>query len=391
MNIDDYENVSLGKSSPWPLGQFLRIEPQTTHRTPKMARVALVLLTLALLASLTAIILLYFQVETCTNCEKAQWKTCLDNITTMTSEIQMLRSLLENTRTQTLETEKTRNGLEDVTVPSVVLEKLKGHLETMTLFPVSIHQWQTRNSAEEDLHGGGRTVWEEGNLHFGRVTEPPGSPFKEAQESGGVTETSGVHVKMLPATAEVQTDVKMLKDLLETINASYIAVRDEYRTILTLSSKGWQFHRGNLYYFSPKKTSWHEAEKFCVSLGSHLTSVTSVEEQEFLFKRTRGVPHWIGLTNSDTEDNWQWVDGTPYDKAISRRFWIRGHPQSWKMGDKCVEMRVKTLRSWNDRDCQGLLQGICKKVLKRFEEDLDVAQGAGFESDASGPSSERGE
>ncbi|XP_036608954.1 C-type lectin domain family 4 member K-like [Trichosurus vulpecula] len=369
MNIDDYENVSLGKPSPWPLGQFLRVEPHPTHRTARMAQVALVLLTLALLASLAAIIILYFQVEACTGSEKAQRKAYLDNITTLTSEMQMLRSHLENPRVQVLETKKTRSGLEDVTASSAVTEGLRGYLETITVLPVSTHQVQTRASGVTPGTPEGHV---EEDLKLGRVTEPPGGPIKEALELGGIPETPGIHVEKVLASADILADVKMLKDLLETVNASYMAVRDEYRTILTLLSKGWKFYNGNLYYFSQKSTSWNEAEKFCVSWGSHLTSVASEEEQEFLIRRAKGMPYWIGLTSLGTQGSWHWVDGTPY-KTDSRRFWMGGQPQPWNVRGKCVEMRVKALKSWKDRDCQAHLQGLCKKALERFEEDPDVS------------------
>uniref|UniRef100_A0A4X2JUG7 C-type lectin domain-containing protein n=2 Tax=Vombatus ursinus TaxID=29139 RepID=A0A4X2JUG7_VOMUR len=368
MNIDDYENVSLGKSSPWPLGQFLRIEPRPAHRTPRMARVALVLLTLALLASFTAIIILYFQVETCTGSEEAQRKAYLDNITTLTSEMQMLRSHLENPRVQMLETKKTKSGLENVTASNAVMEGLKGYLETITVLPVSTHQALNRASGVDPETPEGPT---EEDLELGRVTEPPGRPTKEALEFGGITETPGAHGEKVSATVEGQTVVKMLEDLLEAVNASYIAVRDEYRTVLILLSKGWKFYNGNLYYFSQKRTSWYEAEKFCVSQGSHLTSVASEEEQEFLIRRAKGISYWIGLTSLGTESSWHWVDGTPY-KETNSRFWIKGQPQPWKMRGKCVEMQVKGLSSWKESDCQSHLRGLCKRALERFEEDPDV-------------------
>lgn len=49
--------------------------------------------------------------------------------------------------------------------------------------------------------------------------------------------------------------------------------------VLRAYMEGWKFYRGNLYYFSEDKKSWHQAEQFCVSQGTHLASVTSGEEQ----------------------------------------------------------------------------------------------------------------
>lgn len=49
--------------------------------------------------------------------------------------------------------------------------------------------------------------------------------------------------------------------------------------LLQLILHGWKVYSSNLYYISNDKKSWHEAEKFCVSNGAHLVSVTSAEEQ----------------------------------------------------------------------------------------------------------------
>lgn len=49
--------------------------------------------------------------------------------------------------------------------------------------------------------------------------------------------------------------------------------------LLHLILQGWEAHGASLYYFSHVKKSWHEAERFCVSQGAHLASVTSEEEQ----------------------------------------------------------------------------------------------------------------
>lgn len=49
--------------------------------------------------------------------------------------------------------------------------------------------------------------------------------------------------------------------------------------VLTKLFRGWRFHGGNLYFFSQEKKPWDEAERFCVSQDSHLTSVSSQVEQ----------------------------------------------------------------------------------------------------------------
>ncbi|XP_065454489.1 C-type lectin domain family 4 member K-like isoform X1 [Chrysemys picta bellii] len=108
---------------------------------------------------------------------------------------------------------------------------------------------------------------------------------------------------------EAQAGVRMLKAQLGNVSAAYGeiqirsdgaargAVQDGCSEVLTKVSRGWRFYGGNFYYFSQEKKSWDEAERFCVSQDSHLTSVSSQAEQEFLSKETKGEDHWIGLTD----------------------------------------------------------------------------------------------
>ncbi|XP_030421283.1 C-type lectin domain family 4 member K-like isoform X2 [Gopherus evgoodei] len=133
---------------------------------------------------------------------------------------------------------------------------------------------------------------------------------------------------------EAQAGVRLLKAQLGNVSAAYgeiqirldicaarAAVKDCCSDVLTKLSRGWRFYGGNLYYFSKGKKSWDASERFCVSQHSHLTSVSSQVEQEFLSSETKGEDHWIGLTDRETEGSWRWVDGTEY-RADASRGWI---------------------------------------------------------------------
>ncbi|XP_065261832.1 C-type lectin domain family 4 member K-like [Emys orbicularis] len=90
---------------------------------------------------------------------------------------------------------------------------------------------------------------------------------------------------------EAQAGVRMLKAQLGNVSAAYReiqihldgaargAVQDGCSDVLTKLPRGWRFYGGNFYYFSQRRKSWDEAEQFCVSQDSHLTSVSSQSEQ----------------------------------------------------------------------------------------------------------------
>ncbi|XP_025904715.1 C-type lectin domain family 4 member K-like [Nothoprocta perdicaria] len=84
------------------------------------------------------------------------------------------------------------------------------------------------------------------------------------------------------------------------------------KELLQRLSSGWKYHDGKIYYFSSDRKPWQDAEDFCVSKRSHLVSVTSAAEQEFLAQEAGKEFYWIGLTESGTEGSWRWVDGTEY-------------------------------------------------------------------------------
>nr|XP_042701943.1 C-type lectin domain family 4 member F-like [Chrysemys picta bellii] len=150
----------------------------------------------------------------------------------------------------------------------------------------------------------------------------------------------------------------MLKAQLGNVSAARGAVQDGCSEVLTKLPRGWRFYGGNFYYFSQEKKSWDEAERLCVSQDSHLTSVSSQAEQEFLSNETQGKGRWIGLTNRGTEGSWRWVDGTEYRADASRGFWAPNVPNNYD----CVHTEPSKRNLWNDNKCTRHFRWICKQA-----------------------------
>ncbi|XP_039398000.1 C-type lectin domain family 4 member F-like [Mauremys reevesii] len=177
---------------------------------------------------------------------------------------------------------------------------------------------------------------------------------------------------------EAQAGVRMLKAQLGNVSAAYGEIQIRLDNVsaaraslllgylLTKLSRGWTFFSGNFYYLSHEKKPWDEAERFCVSQDSHLTSVSSQAEQEFLSNETKGQDHWIGLTDRETEGSWRWADGTEYRADASRGFWEENQPDNWDQGtggrEDCVEIRTMELKWWNDANCTLPSRWICKQA-----------------------------
>nr|XP_020856723.1 C-type lectin domain family 4 member K-like [Phascolarctos cinereus] len=236
------------------------------------------------------------------------------------AEIQMLKKGLENASAQThMANRNLKNGSDEI-------KKLKKDLESTNAL----------NSEVQRLRRGLEKANEEIQKIMGRLVN----------------------------TSSLNAAVQDLKEQVENLTAQQCqqGPRDPSTlgSLLQLIIQGWHFYEGKAYYFSDTKMTWEEAEHFCVAHNSHLASVTSDGEQEFLSKRTNGVYHWIGLTDKNTEGTWQWVDGTPYNE--SQAFWNKNQPDNWHyekgLKEDCVHTQVK----WNDMLCDQPYPWICQKV-----------------------------
>ncbi|XP_028919662.1 C-type lectin domain family 4 member K-like isoform X2 [Ornithorhynchus anatinus] len=162
----------------------------------------------------------------------------------------------------------------------------------------------------------------------------------------------------------LKSEMEKLQGHLETTRASLTTLKEQYGNFVKKISQNWRFHAGNLYFFSMDSRTWGEAEKFCVSEDSHLASVTSVEEQTFLFSTPNQVRHWIGLSDQVVEGQWRWTDGTIYSDAENKRFWKENEPNNQGNAEHCVHLWEKAEKSWNDERCERNFQFICKWVPK---------------------------
>lgn len=71
---------------------------------------------------------------------------------------------------------------------------------------------------------------------------------------------------------------------------------------------------GRSVYFNDHKyqvfetyMTWQEAKEYCESLGGHLATITSAEEQSVL--NNFDGNYWLGGTDSGSEGNWRWITG----------------------------------------------------------------------------------
>jgi len=105
------------------------------------------------------------------------------------------------------------------------------------------------------------------------------------------------------------------------------------------------------YLYVASKASWTDAETSCNTLGGHLASSLSQEENSFLGDSVlRYTNVWIGGTS--TGGSWAWSDQQPWDY------------ENWKTGEPtgdCAYFSWETSK-WSAYDCPFQLSYVCKFI-----------------------------
>ncbi|XP_062856759.1 aggrecan core protein [Trichomycterus rosablanca] len=121
---------------------------------------------------------------------------------------------------------------------------------------------------------------------------------------------------------------------------------------------GWEEFKGSCYiHFSERKT-WESAEQHCQELDSHLVSITSQEEQDFVNNKVADY-QWIGLNDRDKQNEFHWTDESP----MAYTNWRPNQPDNYFNHDEdCVVMVWHANGQWNDVPCNYNLPFTCKST-----------------------------
>ncbi|XP_053273866.1 CD209 antigen-like protein B isoform X9 [Pleuronectes platessa] len=126
-----------------------------------------------------------------------------------------------------------------------------------------------------------------------------------------------------------------------------------------LKTFGWVYFRSSFYFISSDTKSWGDSRDDCLQKGADLVIINSKEENEFTRQFRRSF--WIGLTDTETEGTWKWVDGT----LLSTSYWHPGEPNSYFSTDEdCGETKFNEVEdNWNDEKCHWRKFWICEKSV----------------------------
>lgn len=104
--------------------------------------------------------------------------------------------------------------------------------------------------------------------------------------------------------------------------------------------------------------SWNSAQAAAEGKGGYLATITSAEENQFVFNLTVNTPGawhqagwwigpWLGGSDAASEGNWQWVTGEPWVYTN----WLSGQPDNWEDEDYLMFWGSGSIMpTWNDGD-----------------------------------------
>ncbi|XP_052062584.1 macrophage mannose receptor 1-like [Mytilus californianus] len=157
-----------------------------------------------------------------------------------------------------------------------------------------------------------------------------------------------------------------------TLEKSYICEypREGYTTPTTTTTTvapvfcppSWLGFNGYCYktiYKSADQRTWMKSRDFCRERGADLASIHSSEENNFL--RNRMIRYrnyeniWVGLNDRDSENGFEWSDGSPVDFMM----WGTNEPNDKYQQEDCVSIN-RYGSGWNDDNCYKTESFICK-------------------------------
>ncbi|XP_063051019.1 ladderlectin-like [Engraulis encrasicolus] len=129
--------------------------------------------------------------------------------------------------------------------------------------------------------------------------------------------------------------------------------------------QGWTLFNNRCFKLVTKPDTFHRAQGVCEVENSHLASVHSAAELDFLKNvvRASGVYQqgaWLGGSDDGSEGTWYWIDGSPFDFAD----WAQGQPDNFGVED-CLMMTPYDKLRWKDLRCGFTMPFICSKRSRR--------------------------
>jgi hypothetical protein len=180
-------------------------------------------------------------------------------------------------------------------------------------------------------------------------------------------------MRKLPAVCKRDANVTAL----DIINKKTPTVQN----IIPACKAGWTLFGRDCYAITGFSGTWQEHELECNRRGSHLASIASKQENDFVMSMSSQGDTWVGMNYALRNERqstllpkhgWVWADHVPTNFYR----WGTGEPSNNGAALLCVALRNndghEKHSSWVVRDCERHLFAVCKSPATLSEEASDA-------------------
>ena len=120
--------------------------------------------------------------------------------------------------------------------------------------------------------------------------------------------------------------------------------------VVTMTATPVRWAVNGHYYEAEAPTTWDDARAESLARGGYLVTITSADENTFVYNLLPGVGVWLGASDIGYgAKNFHWVDGPEAGQSInSYSPWDTGQPDNWNGNEPVLMMHANGL--WNDND-----------------------------------------
>ncbi|XP_060597363.1 asialoglycoprotein receptor 1-like [Ruditapes philippinarum] len=186
-----------------------------------------------------------------------------------------------------------------------------------------------------------------------------------------VTDVKEIVNKELSAIDLLKTNVANVLKEVEMSNMAISKLQGQHQEHLEISERRfsivqkqfsclddtWKKYGKKCYRFVKEASTWDDAKEKCRLIHGDLVRIENKEENDFIMDNILGGKYgfWIGLDDTQNENNWQWRSSEGTQKLGNFSSWAPGEPND-KFGDEdCGMIIAQDVHDnkglWNDDQC----------------------------------------
>ncbi|XP_060720555.1 hepatic lectin-like isoform X1 [Tachysurus vachellii] len=158
-----------------------------------------------------------------------------------------------------------------------------------------------------------------------------------------------------------EAKIMSLENRMKQLEKTMDELQNLLNNIDTQAQLGWRYFNSSFYYFSTGMKNWNDSRQDCRNRGADLVIIDSAAEENFINSNLGSIQAWIGLSDTEIEGQWKWVDGT----RLTNGFWKTNEPNNAGNNEDCAEVYAPNgIQCWNDSECSYEAPWICEKKNK---------------------------